>query len=87
MRRIKVMLAIVAAVATMAVMSAPVMAQGFIGTNDVCVDAFGRLVSCFDGFDGINGNRGDIDLVGSSINMSPTLDNNVTQTIGQSAAG
>jgi hypothetical protein len=87
MRRIKVMLAIVAAVATMVVMSAPVMAQGFIGSNDVCVDAFGRLVSCFDGFDGINGNRGDIDLVGSSINMSPTLDNNVTQTISQSAAG
>jgi hypothetical protein len=73
----------------MVVMSAPVMARDccFIGTNDVCVDAFGRLVSCFDGFDGINGNRGDIDLVGSSINMSPTLDNNVTQTIGQSAAG
>ena len=90
MRRIKVMLAIVAAVATMVVMSAPVMAQGFIGTNDVCVDAFGRLLSSCgfnDGFDGINGNRGDIDLVGSSINMSPTLDNNVTQTIGQSAAG
>ena len=86
MRRIKVMLAIVAAVATMVVMSAPVMAQGFIGTNDVCVDAFGRLVFC--GFnDGLDGVGGDINLTGSSINMSPTLDNNVTQTINQSAAG
>jgi len=89
MRRIKVMLAIVAAVATMVVMSAPVMAQGFIGTNAVCVDAFGRLVSCGfnDGFDGVGGVGGDIDLVGSTLTMSPTLDNNVTQTISQSAAG
>jgi hypothetical protein len=89
MRRIQVMLAIVAAVATTVVMSAPVMAQGFIGTNDVCVDAFGRLVFCGfnDGLDGVGGVGGDINLAGSSINMSPTLDNNVTQMISQSAAG
>ena len=84
MRRIKVMLAIVAAVATMMVMSAPVMAQGFIGTNAVCVDAFGRLVSCGfnDGLDGV----GDVTVEGSTLNVGGTLNHNATQTINQAAA-
>jgi hypothetical protein len=65
--------------------------DGFIGNNDVCVDVFGNLVSCgfndgfIGGFDGFN-TDGDINLEGSSINLSPALTSDTTQTINQAAA-
>ena len=64
--------------------------DGFIDHNNGCVDANGFLVSCgffggFDGIDGFNG-TGDIDITGSTLDISPSLTSNATQTINQAAA-